>query len=166
MRTAIIIPSAAIAVLVAGCGSSAGNGTPQAAAPKSKPAVTATASTAADCSDQAIAWRTGGGLKDTTAIGRDLNAESEAGTAENLGALQAAATTLASDSETFMSDLPPACIPNVQVNVKTALNDFINASSDINGGSDSDLSAGTTEIQAGADAIERASSALQKFVSG
>jgi hypothetical protein len=158
MKT-IIVVSAISAVLIVGCGSKA----PQAASkPKAKPEA---AVSTASCQTQSLTW-VNSSLGKVSAVERDLGSEATAGKDANLGAMQAAATTLATDSQVLLGDLPPACIAGARVNLSTALHDFINASNDINDGSTSDINAGSTEMQAGTDAIQRATTALNQFNGG
>jgi hypothetical protein len=148
------------ALAVAGCASSgqgaSSGGTGAGSSPASSPSTSAPPS----CHDQVIAWRDSGGSSDVKTISNDLGKAIEAAATGNLGAVQGAATTLGSDSQTASGDLPPGCVPGMRTDYQTALQDFMAASDSSNKGDISGIVDASSQVTAGGKAIERATKDL------
>jgi hypothetical protein len=153
-------------------------------------AAPATASSAApDCASQAVSWRDNGGLTQLEAITTDIgnvgSAASDLGTDLSAGAdasqdeaaLQTAAASLQSDSQTAQANLPPSCVAHMRADYGAALNDASKAAldcqdavSELGSGNLSvavgDMNAANAAISASNKKFEAAASDVKAFNSG
>ena len=147
------------------------------------------ASTAPDCTSQVVSWRNNGGLNQleavmtdmgnvgtaSTDLGADLSAGADA--SQDEAALQTAAASLQSDSETAQANLPPSCVPNLRTDEGAALNDAStaalnceNAISELGSGDFTvalgDMNAANTAISASSTKFQAATADVQAFDNG
>jgi hypothetical protein len=142
-----------------------------------------------DCHAQATAWANGGGASQLSAVAADMGNLHEASlaivsdmnagndTSADQAAIQTAAASLQSDSQTAEADPPPTCIPRMRADEDAALNDASKAAincqngvSEFGSGNDSvavgDFDAAASDITASGNAFQAATADLNAWESG
>ena len=169
--TVFVISSLIVIVLVAGAalGSSskpASNHHHHLAASPTPAAVAATTSPAAapaplSCSAKITNWADNqNGTTELDAVENDLNQVSQDAGIQDVTAVSADMSTLATDAETVMKNLPPRCVNGLDFNLGLGMGYYAAAALKFNEG---DITQSGTDIKTGTSFINKASASIHKY---